>query len=141
MVSDTTRKLRVVSPAKLEGVLGSGATHGELCVRFASEDIREPIIKDNLLDDDVLRELIAKHRLEEWYKAALNAGTKAYKEEKERQAQQTRAIQQRPQPAEIDEGTTPGQADEDVEEAGSDSFEGDVESVADDVEDVEMADS
>ncbi|KAF1921902.1 Non-repetitive/WGA-negative nucleoporin C-terminal-domain-containing protein [Ampelomyces quisqualis] len=144
-LSNDTNKPRIVSPANLEKVLGSGATHGELCVRFASEDLREPIIKDNLLDDDVLREQIAKHRLEDWYKSAQKVGAKACKAEKERQARQLQANQQRPLPAETDESTKPGQAGEDaaaaVEEADSDMFEGDVESVADGDEDVEMRDS
>jgi nuclear pore complex protein Nup133 len=85
MLADTEPTLRIVSPKNLQDVLGSGATHGELCVRFASEDLREPIIKDNVLDDDVLRELLEKNRLEEWFAAANRAGYRAYQAEKQQQ--------------------------------------------------------
>jgi len=60
-------------PGSVSDLLGAGATHGELCVRFSSEDLREPIIRDNVLDDAVLREHIEKNRVEEWFKQALRA--------------------------------------------------------------------
>ncbi|KAH5256473.1 hypothetical protein HBI71_129900 [Parastagonospora nodorum] len=68
-------------PKRLQDIIGSGGTHGELCVRFSSEDIRDPIIKDNLLDDDVLKEHIEQNRLDEWFVAACEAGKKAYRAE------------------------------------------------------------
>lgn len=68
---------RVAWPKELHSLLGAGATHGELCVRFGSEDLREPIIKDNLLDDDILREHLEKNRLNEWFNAAYMAAKKA----------------------------------------------------------------
>jgi nuclear pore complex protein Nup133 len=51
-------------------------------VRFPLEDLREPIIKDNLLDDDILQENLEKNRLDEWFKAACRAGKNAYVAEK-----------------------------------------------------------
>jgi nuclear pore complex protein Nup133 len=65
-------------PGPVSELLGAGATHGELCVRFSSEDLREPIIRDNVLDDTVLREHIEKNRLEEWFKQVCQAGSKVY---------------------------------------------------------------
>jgi len=51
-------------------------------VRFPTEDIREPIIKDNLLDDEILQENLDKNRLDQWFKAACRAGKNAYMAEK-----------------------------------------------------------
>jgi nuclear pore complex protein Nup133 len=76
---DSNPSQRIVWPKRLQDVIGSGGTHGELCVRFASEDIRDPIIKDNLLDDDILKEHIDQSRLDEWFVAACEAGKKAYR--------------------------------------------------------------
>ncbi|KAH7094703.1 Non-repetitive/WGA-negative nucleoporin C-terminal-domain-containing protein [Paraphoma chrysanthemicola] len=137
-------------PRKLDELLGAGGTHGELCVRFSSEDLREPIIKDNLLDDDILREHFEKHRFPEWFKAAVTAGKIAYFAEKRQQLQ---AVQQQPLADEQTRANTQtesgaagaagtgGEELEVVEVAGSDTFEGDTESVADQDADVEMQDS
>jgi nuclear pore complex protein Nup133 len=75
---DEDPSARNVWPKKVETMIGAGGTHGELCVRFSSEDIREPIIKDNLLDDDILNEHMEKNRFEEWFMAACRTGKKAY---------------------------------------------------------------
>jgi nuclear pore complex protein Nup133 len=48
------------------------------------EDLREPIIKDNLLDDEILQENLDKNRLDQWFKAACRAGKSAYMQEKRR---------------------------------------------------------
>ncbi|KAF2035417.1 hypothetical protein EK21DRAFT_54001 [Setomelanomma holmii] len=142
----------MIKPRKPEDLIGAGGTHGELCVRFSSEDLREPIIKENLLDDDILREHIEKNRLTEWYQAALKAGKEAYSAERRQQAQ---AAQQRYHAIEgahdepraqdpngtIGGAAAAGEEVEVVEVPGSDTFEGDVESVADQDQDVEMQDS
>jgi nuclear pore complex protein Nup133 len=75
----------VAWPKQAQTLVGAGGTHGELCVRFASEDLREPIIKDNLLDDEVLQEQLEKNKLDEWFKRALKAGKRAYDAEKAQQ--------------------------------------------------------
>ncbi len=46
------------------------------------EDLREPIIKDNLLDDEILQGNLDKNRLDQWFKAACRAGKNAYLREK-----------------------------------------------------------
>ncbi|KAH6639371.1 Non-repetitive/WGA-negative nucleoporin C-terminal-domain-containing protein [Boeremia exigua] len=74
---------RVVWPKQLTALVGAGGTHGELCVRFPFEDLREPIIKDNLLDDEILQENLDKNRLDPWFKAACRAGKLACAKEKE----------------------------------------------------------
>jgi nuclear pore complex protein Nup133 len=86
-------------PKKIENMLGAGGTHGELCVRFSSEDIREPIIKDNLLDDDLINEHVEKNRFVEWFMAACRTGKKAY--DMDKRALMT-ASQQQEQPVDVD---------------------------------------
>jgi len=71
----------VVWPKQLTALVGAGGTHGELCVRFPLEDLREPIIKDNVLDDEILQENLEKNRLDQWFKAACRAGKNAYMRE------------------------------------------------------------
>ncbi|KAH8730106.1 Non-repetitive/WGA-negative nucleoporin C-terminal-domain-containing protein [Phaeosphaeriaceae sp. PMI808] len=135
---------KVMWPQQLSDLLGAGGTHGELCVRFASEDLREPIIRDNLLDDDILREYIEKNRLEEWFRAAIEAGRKAVDEERREEMQ---ALQHQAYLTELEDGSVQADADDEatgatvevVEAPGSDTFEGDIESVAD--QDAEMQDS
>lgn len=51
-------------------------------MRFPDEEIRGPIIQDNLLDDEILQENLEKNRLDEWFKAACRAGKAAYLREK-----------------------------------------------------------
>lgn len=136
-------------PKRIADLLGAGGTHGELCVRFGSEDLREPIIRDNLLDDDILREHMEKHRLEEWFVEACKAGKKAF-EARRGQQQQFGRLQglsfdgpdDYPQAQEEDGEAMDAEQVNGEEEVldvpGSDSFEGDVESVADQDQDAEM---
>tara|TARA_R110002003_G_scaffold38_2_gene2289 strand:- start:22384 stop:26100 length:3717 start_codon:yes stop_codon:yes gene_type:complete len=151
-VAEKDPSARLLYPKKPDELLGAGGTHGELCVRFSSEDLREPIIKDNLLDDDILREHFNKNRLLEWFQAAIKAGKSAYFAEKRQQSkpvqQQAQTIQQQPlsieEPrnaasAQVETGAA-GENLEVVEAADSDTFEGDTESVADEEQDVEMQD-
>jgi nuclear pore complex protein Nup133 len=109
-----------------------------LCVRFASEDLREPIIKDNLLDDDVLREHMERNRLNEWYLAAGRAGKAAHDAAKmqqlQMQQQQALAVDDDYDAASDQAGDIEVIEAEMIEAAG---FEGDVESGAD----VEMQES
>jgi nuclear pore complex protein Nup133 len=138
-------------PKRLVDLLGAGGTHGELCVRFGSEDLREPIIRDNLLDDDILREHMEKNRLEEWFVAACKAGKKAFEAQSVQQQQQFGHLQglsfDSPKDylqAPDDESQTGnavqshGDDGEVLDAPGSDSFEGDIESVADQDQDAEM---
>jgi nuclear pore complex protein Nup133 len=72
----------VAPPSSVAELLGAGATHGELCLRFPNEDLRAPIIADNLADDVILQEAITKSRLEGWWPEAQKAGKWAFEEEK-----------------------------------------------------------
>ena len=91
-------------------------------MRFPLEDLREPIIKDNLLDDEILQENIDKNRLDQWFKAACRAGKNAYMREKRRGSAQAESGDEeamRRAEAEAEAGIEPTVADVDVEEEES----------------------
>ena len=91
-------------------------------MRFPDEEIRGPIIQDNLLDDDILQENLEKNRLDEWFKAACRAGKAAYLREKSGDAN-----------AQAESG-----GEEEATEAEASAAEGDTVDGADQGEDVEM---
>lgn len=127
--SDLEEHNRVVWPKQLTALVGAGGTHGELCVRFPLEDLREPIIKDNLLDDEILQENLEKNRLDQWFKAACRAGKNAYMREKRALRQGASA-----QAESGDEDEVPG-ARASVEASAA---EGDAVNGVDQEQDVEM---
>jgi nuclear pore complex protein Nup133 len=114
---------RVVWPKQLTALIGAGGTHGELCVRFPDEEIRGPIIQDNLLDDEILQENLEKNRLDEWFKAACRAGKAAYLREKNEDA---------------DAQAESGDEEEVSPEAEASAAEGDTVNGLDQGQDVEM---
>ncbi|RAR11517.1 nuclear pore complex subunit nup133 [Stemphylium lycopersici] len=130
---------RIVWPRSLGDLVGAGGTHGELCVRFAAEDLREPIIRDNLLDDDIVREHLEKNRLNDWFKAAWKAGRRMYELEM--------ALEGKPQTTCLSQSTSNGAAPPEAEAemdqiaADSETFDGDDESALDHEQEVEMVES
>ncbi|KAF4313126.1 Nucleoporin [Botryosphaeria dothidea] len=56
--------LQLLSPSE---VLDAGCRAEELQSRFPSEDLRDPIIKDNIKDDDDLQGFLSACRLDYWY--------------------------------------------------------------------------
>lgn len=125
-VVDIDEHNRVVWPKQLTALIGAGGTHGELCVRFPLEDLREPIIKDNLLDDEILQDNLEKNRLDQWFKAACRAGKNSYIREK-------KAMRRGSQAESDDEDATP--------EAEASSAEGDAVNGVDQDQDIEMQES
>lgn len=93
-------------------------------MRFPDEEIRGPIIQDNLLDDEILQENLEKNRLDEWFKAACRAGKAAYLREKSGDANA--------QAESGDEDGAPG--------AEASAAEGDTVNGVDQAQDVEMQD-
>ncbi|KAH7061379.1 Non-repetitive/WGA-negative nucleoporin C-terminal-domain-containing protein [Macrophomina phaseolina] len=61
---DKHPSLRHLSPSE---VLDAGCRAEELQSRFPSEDLRDPIIKDNIKDDDDLQGFLSACRLDYWY--------------------------------------------------------------------------
>jgi len=130
----------------IDNIWGSGCTDGDLCIRFASEDLRQPIMRDNALDEAIFRTHVEKHRLDDWLMAAETAAVQSINEE--RQAERQAQLQQLVNAGEAEVVATQ-QVEESVEEsvevievASEENFLGDDEdSVAEGVEDVEMQDS
>jgi nuclear pore complex protein Nup133 len=100
--------MKVVWPREIETFLGAGCTNGELCTRFADEDLRTPIIVDNVADDVILRDNIEKHRLESWFPSALSAARKAYTADLQQEQEQEQDTE--------DEGAQEGGAEENSQE-------------------------
>jgi nuclear pore complex protein Nup133 len=124
------KSYRGLWPMPPNELLGAGCTNGELCVRFASEDLRNPIIADNLADDEVLQANIEKHRLEAWFPAAMKAA-KASLAAEERQAQAPVAESD---DSDSVEGFEDGGGEENADAGAGDAETGDVETAAQDVE-------
>ncbi|EOD44293.1 putative nuclear pore complex subunit nup133 protein [Neofusicoccum parvum UCRNP2] len=61
---DKHPNLHLLSPSE---VLDAGCRADELQSRFPSEDLRDPIIKDNIKDDDDLQGFLSACRLDYWY--------------------------------------------------------------------------
>jgi len=99
-------------------------------VRFPLEDLREPIIKDNLLDDEILQENIDKNRLDQWFKAACRAGKNAYMREKRRGSAQAGSGDE--------EAMHRAEAEAEAEASG---VEGDAVNGVDESKDVQMQES
>jgi nuclear pore complex protein Nup133 len=131
---------RVVWPNRLEDLFGAGCTDSELSERFSSEDLRKPIIKDNVADDVILRDLAEKHRLAPWFDAAMKLAKKEV--DLERAEEEARVQADTEIPAEYDElgGLEGDFLTAEIEAAASEAFEGDDEqSVADQDEEMEDA--
>lgn len=92
-------------------------------MRFPDEEIRGPIIQDNLLDDEILQENLDKNRLDEWFKAACRAGKAAYLREKN---------------GDDNAQAESGDEEEPVPEAEASTVEGDTVNGVDQGQDVEM---
>ncbi|USP76479.1 hypothetical protein yc1106_03753 [Curvularia clavata] len=130
---------RIVWPKSLRDLLGAGGTHGELCVRFAAEDLREPIIRDNLLDDDILQEHLEKNRLSDWFKEAWKVGRAMYEQEL---ALEGKAQTMAPAgPVTGNGAPVEGETEAEEQVAESDTFDGDDESGVGQEQDVEMLES
>lgn len=108
-------------------MMGSGCTDGEFCLRFPEEDLRKPIIQDNLSDESILQELLEKHRLEDWFERTVKAGTSLAQAERHGAIEQDATEEQQPaeQHLEPAAGTVDAGAerhrevDQDVEMQGS----------------------
>lgn len=74
------RKLEPPLPSQ---VLGAGCTNEELSKRFPSEDLRSPIINDNLGDDEILQLSIEQYRLDQWFEETVRVAQRLAKAENE----------------------------------------------------------
>ncbi|KAF2490724.1 hypothetical protein BU16DRAFT_543033 [Lophium mytilinum] len=69
---ESTSEWRSQAPAP-SAVTGAGCSTEALASRFASEDLRNPIIKDNLYDEDQLQKYLTTCRLDTWFEACITA--------------------------------------------------------------------
>lgn len=74
--------------------LGAGCTAGELQSRFPGEELRDPIMHDNLIQDGQLQELIEKCNADRWHAVCVEEAKKKLEEEAVASAQEEAAAQQ-----------------------------------------------
>lgn len=74
--------------------LGAGCTAGELQSRFPGEELRDPIMHDNLIQDRQLQELIEKCNADRWHAVCVEEAKKKLEEEATASAQEEAAAQQ-----------------------------------------------
>ena len=99
-------------PLPLDVVLGAGCTDPELCVRFGSEDLRRPIIQDNVMDDQILKTNMNKHNMTSWF-TTICATAKALHEAQDLDEQAS----------EDDIGDAVGEVNEDMDEVMEEEVE------------------
>jgi nuclear pore complex protein Nup133 len=83
--------IRMMTPSE---TLGAGCTAGELQSRFPGEELREPIMHDNLIQDRQLQELIEKCNADRWHAVCVEEAKKKLEEEATASVQEEAAAQQ-----------------------------------------------
>lgn len=74
--------------------LGAGCTAQDLQSRFPREELRDPIMHDNLVQDRQLRELVEKANADKWHAVCLEEAKKKLEEEAAANLQEEQAAQQ-----------------------------------------------
>lgn len=120
-------------------VVEAGCSTNELASRFPSEDLRNPIIQDNIADDELLQDYLTKCRLEHWYKSC-KEGSKNSLDRHAEEAQRDRELIRAVDSVESASGSLQddGLASETTNTDAPDGFDGDDEESVD--VDVEMED-
>ena len=122
--------IRMMTPSE---TLGAGCTAGELQSRFPGEELRDPIMHDNLIQDRQLQELIEKCNADRWHAVCVEEAKKKLEEEAAASVQEEAAAQQLKQTleeAEHDGAETNADTDAQMEGAESEqqtADDGDVE--------------
>ncbi|KAG9775513.1 hypothetical protein KCU95_g13791, partial [Aureobasidium melanogenum] len=83
--------IRMMTPSE---TLGAGCTAGELQSRFPGEELRDPIMHDNLIQDRQLQELIEKCNADRWHAVCVEEAKKKLEEEAAASAHEEAAAQQ-----------------------------------------------
>lgn len=71
--ADEDKKFNNVWLSAFDELDGKGCTDGELCIRFPSEDLRKPIMRENALDEARFTQYVQEYRLEKWFAACVRA--------------------------------------------------------------------
>lgn len=74
--------------------LGAGCTAEELQSRFPQEELRDPIMHDNLIQDRKLQSLIERSNADHWHAVCLEEAKKKLEEEAAANVQEEAAAQQ-----------------------------------------------
>lgn len=127
----------ITGPLPPNEVVEAGCSTNELAPRFPSEDLRNPIIQDNIADDELLQGYLTKCRLEHWYKSC-KEGSKNSLDRKAEEAQRERELIRAVESIESVSGSLldDGLASETTNTDAPDGFDGDDEESVD--VDVEM---
>ncbi|KAI5237617.1 hypothetical protein E4T43_07969 [Aureobasidium subglaciale] len=83
--------IRMMGPSE---TLGAGCTAEELQSRFPQEELRDPIMHDNVVQDRGLQEMIEKSSLDRWHAVCLEEAKKKLEEEAAANVQEAAAAQQ-----------------------------------------------
>ncbi|KAI4727753.1 hypothetical protein E4T49_04441 [Aureobasidium sp. EXF-10728] len=83
--------IRMMTPSE---TLGAGCTAGELQSRFPSEELRDPIMHDNLIQDRQLQELIDGCNADRWHAVCVEEAKKKLEEEAAASVQEEAAARQ-----------------------------------------------
>lgn len=110
-------------------MVNTNCSHGELCTRFPTEDLRGPIVDDNVADDDDFKDAIDKYRLVDWFEQAKGAA-KAYLENEDRAEHEVQSLDTPP----------PTPPEQDVVEIEDENGDRTYASVLASTEDVDMRD-
>lgn len=133
MTSDAWRAT-VPRPA---ATAAAGCSTESLAARFASEDLRNPIIKDNLADEDKLAHYISACRLDTWLDACAEAAKQRMANVSAEQAAEGDALT-RVAEAILEKPLEKESEYVELRREGSEAFEGDDEDEG--TEDTEMED-
>ncbi|KAF2809526.1 uncharacterized protein BDZ99DRAFT_520877 [Mytilinidion resinicola] len=136
-VMESNSEWRGQAPAP-STVAGAGCSTETLASRFASEDLRNPIIKDNLVDEDKLQDYVTTCRLDTWFEAVVRATNEKMQVDMEVQKLQTVQMSMIKNGIEMRGLSEKAWAEIEAREA-SEAFEGDDEDSAG-YEDTEMED-
>ncbi|THY33513.1 hypothetical protein D6D00_01007 [Aureobasidium pullulans] len=83
--------IRMMTPSE---TLGAGCTAEELQSRFPQEELRDPIMHDNLIQDRKLQSLIERSNADHWHAVCLEEAKKKLEEEAAANVQEEAAAQQ-----------------------------------------------
>lgn len=98
--------MRILSPSE---VIDAGCRAEELKYRFPSEDLRDPIINDNIKDDEELQNSISSSRADIWFGEIVKLARHLAVEERE-----TKEIQRQSLFYRLDGSVSDGHGDPDV---------------------------
>jgi nuclear pore complex protein Nup133 len=127
--------MRMLTPSE---TVGAGCTAQELQSRFPQEELRDPIMHDNLIQDRQLQNLIENCQADRWHAVCVEEAQKKLEEEATANVQEEAAAQQLKQTLEEAEAEADADADANAQLTGATATSGG-SGQQDQDEDVQMA--